>query len=102
MEKYVRLMADHCSSGVWDKDGCNIDLDSLPIHQWLKSMIIDWQRVFDREALEDSFDVDTFSKNGYALAVKLKQNLPDWEVVYFDEAASWHNKPRSEYYKKIT
>lgn len=110
MSKYVRLMADHCSSGVWDKDGVNIDIDSLPIHFWLKTMINEWQAKYDHEcndwmdeeeAAKCPFDYKTFSKHGYALAVKLKQNLPDWTVMYFDEAAAWENKPRSEFLKEI-
>ena len=102
MNKYVRLMADHCSSGVWDENGTNLDIDSLPIFYWLKTMIGEWQAVYDREGFDmDTFDVKTFSKNGYALAVKLKQNLPDWTVVYYDEAAAWENKPRSEFLKEI-
>lgn len=102
MSKYVRLMADYCSSGVWDEDGVNVSLNSLPIHFWLKTMITEWQAKYDREAFDnDKFDVETFAKHGYALAVKLKQNLPDWTVMYYDEAASWENKPRSEFLKEI-
>lgn len=95
-------MADYCSSGVWDENGTNIDIDSLPIYYWLKSMIGSWQVQYDREAMdEDTFDAKLFSKHGYALAVKLKQNLPDWTVMYFDEAAAWEHKHRSEFLKEI-
>lgn len=102
MKKYLRLMADHCSSGFWDEDGANLDPENLPVFYWLKRMIEDWQAVYDREAMDmDKFDVKTFSKNGYALAVKLKQNLPDWTIMYYDEAAAWENKTRSEFLKEI-
>lgn len=95
-------MADYCSSGVWDEDGVNIDIDSLPIHFWLKTMITEWQAKFDREASNEStFDVQTFSKQGYALAVKLKQNLPDWKVMYFDEGASWEFRSQNRYLREI-
>ena len=102
MNKYVRLMADFCSSAVWDENGTNIDIDDVPMHFWLKSMITQWQAWYDREGFdEDTFDVKTFSKHGYALAVKLKQNLPDWTVIYFDEEKVWEQRPRSEYYIEI-
>ena len=104
MSKYVRLMADFCSSGVWDENGTNLDIDSLPIHFWLKSMIGEWQAQYDREvdpSSMDDFDVKTFAKHGYALAVKLKQNLPDWTVMYFDESKAYSNLPRSEFLKEI-
>lgn len=101
MSKYVRLMADFCSSAVWDENGTNIDIDDVPMHYWLKSMITQWQAWYDREGDTQDFDYKTFSKHGFALAYKLKQNLPDWTVVYFDEAASYEGKPRSEYQKEI-
>jgi len=102
MAKYVRLMADYCSSGVWDENGTNIDINDLPIHYWLKSMITEWQAEYDRVSLEeDLFDVQLFAKNGYALAFKLKQNLPDWTVMYFDESKAFQNLPRSEFLKEI-
>ena len=57
-------------------------------------MIDEWQAVYDREGFDmDTFDVKTFSKNCYALVVKLKQNLPDWTVMYYDEPGAWENKP---------
>lgn len=102
MEKYLRLMADHCSSGFWSELGVNLEPDDLPIKYWLKNMIDEWQAWYDREALNDDFDVKTFSKHGYALAVKLKQQLPDWTIMYFDELASAENRPRTEYLKEIT
>lgn len=106
MKKYVRLMADFCSSGVWSEDGANMCISKVPMHFWLKQMINDWQAWYDREADSDNFDVSTFSKHGYALAVKLKQNLPDWTVIFFDEAISardWDDRlPRHEYEKEIT
>ena len=102
MSKYVRLMADYCSSGVWDEDGINVSLDSLPIHFWLKTMITQWQAKYDRESFEnDEFDIETFAKHGYALAVKIKQNLPDWTVMYFDESKAQSNLPKSEFLKEV-
>jgi hypothetical protein len=106
MKKYVCLMADFCSSGVWNEDGVSMCISEVPMHFWLKQMIDDWQAWYDREAGSTDFDVTTFSKHGYALAVKLKQNLPDWTVVYFDEAAFLRDlaerPPRSEHVKEIT
>lgn len=87
MSNYVKLMADYCASGVWNREGVNVDIDSIPLPYWLKQMITDWVALYDRESFDDkNFDYAKFSKDGYALAVKMKQNLPaDWEVFYFDE-----------------
>lgn len=101
MTNYIRLMADDCSSGVWDEDGMSLDINSLPIHYWLKIMINEWQKTFEKQHNEMLFDVQTFSKHGYALAVKLKQNLPDWKIVYFDESKAFENQPISKIIKEI-
>lgn len=102
MNKYLRIMAEHCSSGFWDESGSNLDPNEIPLQYWLKQMIEEWQLWYDREAIDmEKFDVKTFSKHGYALAVKVKQALPDWTIVYYDEEASWENKPRAEYLKEI-
>ena len=93
MRKYLKLMADYCSSGLWDECGSNLEMDDLPIHFWLKRMINDWQAEYDCLAFSTdesvpfgpNFDIESFSKRGYALAVKLKQNLPDWEIEYCRE-----------------
>ena len=101
MSKYIRLMADFCSDAVWDENGASVDINSLPIHHWLKNMIDDWQAWYDREGFDDNFDLDLFGKHGFALAVKLKQNLPDWTIMYFNESKIQEGKSRSEALKEI-
>ena len=83
---YVKLMADYCSSGVWGIGGDNIDIDSVPIPFWLKTMITEWVAHYDRHGMDSDFDDGTFTKMGFAIAHKMKQNLPDeWTVVYYRE-----------------
>jgi len=83
---YVKLMADYCSSGVWGQDGVSVEIDSLPIPFWLKTMITEWVAVYDRTGMDSDFDDGTFTKLGRALAIKMKQNLPPyWMVVYYAE-----------------
>lgn len=113
MKKYIKLMAEYCSSGLWDENGFCLDIDSLPIHFWLKRMIGDWQAEYDRLSFSTvegipygaNFDIESFSKRGYALAIKLKQNLPDWEIEYYDEqkaaVAYYQNLDRSTFIEKI-
>ena len=84
---YIKLMADHCSTGIWDLDGRPLDLEEIDeIPLWLKNMITEWNNTYDRFSLRDDFDLKKFSEDGLALAVKLKQNTPDnWMIFYFDE-----------------
>src|SRR5574343_462241 len=101
MDKYVKLMPEFMSEGVWDREGIHMSLDDLPIQYWLKSMIRQWIAQYDQgySGMEDgTFDMEWFAKQGFALAVKLKQNLPpDWTVVYFDEYKMFGNNNRDEY-----
>ena len=101
MDKYVKLMPDFMSEGVWDREGTHMSLDDLPIHYWLKVMIYEWIAQYDSWSDDDSFDMEWFAKQGYALAIKLKQNLPDWTVIYFDEAKMFGNNNRDEYVYEI-
>ncbi len=105
MDKFVKLMPDYLSDGVWDREGRHMSLDDLPIHFWLKSMIRQWNAEYDNSHAEienNPFDIEAFSKNGFALAMKIKQNLPDWTVMYFDEAKMFGSNNRDEYVYEIT
>ena len=104
MDRFVKLMPDFCSEGVWNREGVHMSLDELPIHYWLKCMIREWIAEYDRgySAMDDdTFDMEKVAKHGYALAVKLKQNLPDWTVMYFDENKMFGNDNQDEYLFEI-
>lgn len=92
MEKYVKLMADYCSSGVWEIDGIMMDIDALPISERLRVAIrkwVDYYETNDDYLAEDDrtsdFDVDFFGEEGYKIAKLIKAELPDWTVMYYDE-----------------
>lgn len=82
--KWVRVMADYSSDGIWGKDGAGECLDDLPVSAELKKRLAAWQRQFDDEALSEP----EFSIEGLLIAQEIKKTLPDWTVVYFDNAAS--------------
>lgn len=96
MEKYVKLMADYCSSGIWNKLGQSLDLDSIPLSNRLKTEITVWVEYYDKFSpdhlpeesvdLKNAFDYKSFSLVGLVLADKIKQELPGWTVVYFDDS----------------
>ena len=95
-DKWVRIMADYSADGVWAKDGCSVGIEDLPVSEELRGRILGWQHLYDDEC-EDylpanlrtiSFDDAAFSKQGLEIAIAVKTELPDWTVVYFDEARS--------------
>ena len=88
--KWVRILADNSADGVWDIEGCGCCADDLPIPAALIDRIRAWQAWYDRD--ENGWglfkgDVDAFAAEGLAVARAVKAALPDWTVVYFDEAA---------------
>ncbi len=110
--KYVKVMCDYLSTGVWDKNDRSMSVDDLPITFWLKQMLKDWQVMYDTQDIVEQvingeytvvshLDIVDFSKIGYAIAVKIKQQLPDYEVFYFDEHLAFHSNEESEYILEI-
>jgi hypothetical protein len=78
-------MADYGAAGVWDHDGTPLDPAKLPLSAKLRERLARWcgrfQKSFDTE-----IDLDAFATEGRAIAHAVKAVLPDWSIVYFDEA----------------
>lgn len=95
-KKWVRIMCDFLADGIWDKEGCCCSANDLPVPSELIERIREWQKRYDYEAPtpadEDyvpfSFDDRSFSVEGLLIAKEVKAALPDWKVIYFDEAKS--------------
>lgn len=92
-QRWVRLMCDFAADGVWNSKGEGCSADSLPISRALLERVRAWQAWFERDAWDGSsdlrppFDVLAFSAEGLVIARDMKRELPDWTVVYFDQAA---------------
>jgi hypothetical protein len=90
-DRWVRIMADYCADGVWARDGCGGCADELPVDPALIARIRAWQEWYDTKAADfespSPFDVKAFAAEGLAIARAVKAALPDWTVMYFDEAA---------------
>jgi hypothetical protein len=108
-ERFVRLVCDYHCDGVWNKLRQACDITDLPVSQDLADSILAWQASFDsHEDEEDAsipFDVGAHAAYGLLLARRVKQELPDWTVVYFDESkvpALWSpGFPRSAFEYEI-
>jgi hypothetical protein len=90
-ERWVRIMCDYSADGVWHSDGASGCAEGLPVEEALIERIRQWQAWFETyEPWEDNpaeFDIEAFSAEGLAIAKAVKAALPDWTVIYFDEAA---------------
>lgn len=95
----IRLMSDYCSTGLWDHStDVMLYPDEVPIPYWLKLMIVDWldEYVYDRP------DYIKFSKDGEALAIKMRQNLSDdHRVFFFNDQKMLTSYDESEYMYEI-
>lgn len=101
--KWVRIMCDDCSDGVWNQEGEDDTPEDLPILQSLRDEILAWAAEYDqifRDEHERDFKVDeprlrAFGAEGLRLAQEVKRQLPDWTVIYHDTSV-WYLNRRSE------
>ncbi|WP_063812538.1 hypothetical protein [Burkholderia cenocepacia] len=91
--RWVRVMADYSSNGIWAQSGGSAELEYLPVsvalHQRLAAWCVWYEKNDDylpEEERKANFDYAAFSAEGLAIAKAVKAELPDWTVVYFDEA----------------
>jgi hypothetical protein len=87
LRQHLRLMADYGSAGVWDYHGAALDPAALPLSPRLRARLARWCARF-QESFETEIDLDAFASEGRAIAAALKKDLPDWSIIYFDEAAA--------------
>lgn len=95
-EKYLRVMADYCSTGLWDKSGCNVDPEDYPLSEATKKLLDEWQQLYEEnddwkepeQRKTPPFDIPSFAKQGLEVAKAVKRDLPDYTIVYFDEEKS--------------
>jgi len=83
----VRFMADYGSAGLWDHDGAPLNPNRLPLSPKLRDRLARWCARF-QWSFEREIDLDAFAAEGRAIARAVKAELPDWSIVYFDDAAA--------------
>lgn len=91
-------MADYYSWCLWDLDDpTNIDPETLPLSESLKSDLGKWEDAYDAilnhdDPSETRFpteeDAIEFNEQGWKLWERLKAELPDFQVVYYDHELS--------------
>ena len=77
-------MADYGSAGVWDHDGTPLDPAKL-LSPKLRARLARWTARFEK-SFEREIDLGAFAAEGRAIGRAVKAELPDWSIVYFDEA----------------
>jgi hypothetical protein len=112
-DKWVRVMCDYSADGLWAKDGCSVGPEELPVSDALKARLRAWQDAYETfegfetymhaPVLRDSDECRYFAAEGLAIAKAIKQELPDWTVIYFDESRVRRRteQPRTEFEYEI-
>ena len=87
-------MADYESWSLWDiDDPDNIDPETLPLSDDLKKGLADWEAAYDAtlnrsdpasSGFESEAAARKFSETGWALFDQLREELPNVDLVYFD------------------
>jgi hypothetical protein len=86
MNKWIRVMADFDSDGFWEEDGSMMERENIPISLNLMVRHIKWCEWFEKYDFDVvDFDIKGFSKEGSEIAFAIKDELPDWTVIYFNQ-----------------
>lgn len=81
-------MADYGADPLWDREGVMADLTELPVSPALILRLRDWAGWYERnDEWGGVADRIAFSAAGHLIARAIKAELPDWTVIYWDEAA---------------
>ena len=93
-DRWIKLMAVVGVEGVWNRAGFACTTDDLEIPADLKNDICAWADRYSAECEDGLPDPRPFprglnSAEGRLLAHRLKAALPDWTVMYFDDARAF-------------
>jgi hypothetical protein len=103
-DRWVRIFCDYSADPVWAKDGGGCDLEDLPVSASLAARLRAWARRYERKdsglLVIDWDEGPAFTAEGLAIAKAVKAELPDWTVIYLDEAALEAGWPRENARKR--
>jgi hypothetical protein len=110
--RWVKVMAEYSSCGLWDSNGVHSDEAELPVSEALKARLRKWCDWYERNddylpEPRTQFDYEAFAAEGLLIAKAIKAELPDWTVTYFDEsklmkALEGKRKHQDGYVQEIT
>lgn len=102
-EVYVKVMADYCSSGLWNINGAHVEQDAYDLSPEILARLNkwnDWYETNDSWMCDNEdrrpFDTRMFALEGEQIARHIKAAHPDWTVWYFNEYHSEQQLPRDQ------
>lgn len=93
----VRIVADDGCRGYELADSAAATFDELPVSEALRTRLSAWNARYEDGCHADAytdptcgrFDFIAFANEGFRLAKEVKRQLPEWTVLYWDEALDW-------------
>lgn len=90
-DRWVRIFCDYSADPVWAKSGGNCELSDLPVSKGLSARMRAWANRYEKMPLSggvlDWSEGRAHVAEGLEIARAVKRELPDWTVIYLDEAA---------------
>lgn len=83
--RFLRVMCDYSAHGLWTARGAVHPAD-LRLPAALVARLAEWQAGYER--LIDTHATtgwDSHAAEGLQIAIAVKQALPGWQVIYFDD-----------------
>lgn len=86
-------MADYSSTGLWNEDGANDDVENYALSPETIKALEDWCSWYEHnddykdpvDRKVPAFDIKAFSEQGVIVAKMIKRDLHDFQIYYFDE-----------------
>jgi hypothetical protein len=82
-DRYVKVMADFGSTGIWNLRGVMADLNDLDVDHDIIFDLGKWIAWFETDATVPH--LTEFRKFGRSICQRIKLQKPTWTVAYFDE-----------------
>lgn len=93
-DKYLRIMFDWESTGVWN-DGACIPLEWVPVSESTKNLVKEFQNGLNKQRIimdeddvltdDEEKEIDYYSQLGLDAAIAIKKELPDWKIEIYND-----------------
>jgi hypothetical protein len=88
-DKWVRIMPDFCSDGVWNSEDAAILAEDIPISASAQIALKLWSYCHDVTVgpigrSDDQEAIKVIAEYGRRLAQAIKDEIPDWTIIYHD------------------
>ena len=96
---WVRLMCYFGTDGVWNSDDAKADVARLALSSSLKAEIVAWMHSLDHVETVLPDDVNLYSTRAMNVARRIKEEQPNWRVVYIDRTKSGADIRNKDYFE---